>query len=59
MVKRHRLKTFVNPSHKALEDEFNNWNESQVVTLTIINTSMVYSSSLQKFVFSVVYTVSA
>ncbi len=50
-----RLKTFTNPNHRALEDEFNLWSTSFSGPINVMDTSMTYSAALQKFVMSVVY----
>ncbi len=55
MGNRTLLKTFVNPNHKALEEEFNLWSRAFEGPIRVEDTSMVYSAALQKFVLSVVY----
>jgi hypothetical protein len=51
-----RLKTFVEPSHVNLEKQFEAWSKALHNKSEVIKTSLIYSSSLQKFVMSVVYT---
>jgi hypothetical protein len=50
-----RLKTFVEPSHVSLELQFENWAKSLPDRVIVVETHLVYSAALQKFVMSVIY----
>ncbi len=52
---RPKLKSSVDPSHVALDAAFNTWAESLGMEIDILESHMVYSQALQKYVFSVVY----
>lgn len=51
-----RMKTFTNPNHKVLEMDFNMWSTDHEGPFDVVNTTLTYSSSLQKFILAVVYT---
>lgn len=50
-----RLKTFITNSHVELEEKFNIWSKEQEVLFEVVETSLVYSPALQKYILSVVY----
>lgn len=54
-MKQPKLKTFVAPHQVELEGQFNRWSEEYEDGLEIMNSTLVYSSALQKYVFSVLY----
>ena len=50
-----RLKTFVNPSHTGLEEEFNAWSSEEQKPITVVSADTIYSQALQKYILTVVY----
>ncbi len=50
-----KLKTFVDPSNVDLEKRFDAWSADQQELINIIETHLMYSAALQKFVMSVIY----
>lgn len=56
-----KMKTFINPSQVAIAEEFNKWSEAEYKdlpeghTLVILNTEILFSPALQKFVVAVIY----
>ena len=57
-----KMKAFINPSQVALADDFNKWSESEWENLPeghdliILNSDMLFSPALQKFVLAVMYS---
>jgi hypothetical protein len=55
MCAQTKFKAFVNPNHRVLETDFNTWVNLEDNPLKVIDTSLTYSASLQKFILAVVY----
>ena len=58
-----KMKTFKDANHEAIEAQFNAWAHEEWAsfppgsTLNISTTEMLFSPALQKFLFTVVYSV--
>jgi hypothetical protein len=55
MTIRTKIKTFTNPNHKVMELDFNMWASDHATPIEVVNTTLTYSASLQKFILAVVY----